>query len=483
MKTKTMTPEKLKKIQSKREKEIVKWEKEKSRPKKSYYFAYLVFIITLIYATDEIASQIGTLMETEIANDLFAKFGESSVGLLNILGIFVVPFQALGLLYRPLADRWGRKTFLIINTFGMSLALLVIFLSNNLFLYFVGACMVQFFIPHDMHVVYIMESSPTNHRGKVYSSIKFIANMSVMLVPLLRRLLMTEASEWRLVYFIPAIVGLITSFIALLTARETDSFIESRLRYLRMTDEERLAEQKNSQNSQGGLIPALKFAMKHKQLRWLYITSSLANLGFIGTINYQVIMSYGYAQNYVKEGLFTKLGEEVMNAVSVGPVTAALFMFPVGCAVSQVIMGFISDSKGRKAAAITTATNCLLAFIGFTVGSNMALNPYIVGFLCGAFVGSFYSTNDVIIMMIGESSPTNLRSSAMSAQFIVTAVGVAVSYVIGLPLITFIGNSVTGIVSFALLVPGFVAALITLISKTHDTKGVDMDTVTGCEWD
>ncbi|MBQ7044690.1 MAG: MFS transporter [Clostridia bacterium] len=483
MKTKTMTPEKLKKIQSKREKEIAKWEKEKSRPKKSYYFAYLVFIITLIYATDEIASQIGTLMETEIANDLFAKFGESSVGLLNILGIFVVPFQALGLLYRPLADRWGRKTFLIINTFGMSLALLVIFLSNNLFLYFVGACMVQFFIPHDMHVVYIMESSPTNHRGKVYSSIKFIANMSVMLVPLLRRLLMTEASEWRLVYFIPAVVGLITSFIALLTARETDSFIESRLRYLRMTDEERLAEQKNSQNSQGGLIPALKFAMKHKQLRWLYITSSLANLGFIGTINYQVIMSYGYAQNYVKEGLFAKLGEEVMNAVSVGPVTAALFMFPVGCAVSQVIMGFISDSKGRKAAAITTATNCLLAFIGFTVGSNMALNPYIVGFLCGAFVGSFYSTNDVIIMMIGESSPTNLRSSAMSAQFIVTAVGVAVSYVIGLPLITFIGNSVTGIVSFALLVPGFVAALITLISKTHDTKGIDMDTVTGCEWD
>ncbi|MBP3446841.1 MAG: MFS transporter [Clostridia bacterium] len=483
MKAKTMTPEKLKKIQSKREKEIAKWEKEKSRPKKSYYFAYLVFIITLIYATDEIASQIGTLMETEIANDLFAKFGESSVGLLNILGIFVVPFQALGLLYRPLADRWGRKTFLIINTFGMSLALLVIFLSNNLFLYFVGACMVQFFIPHDMHVVYIMESSPTKHRGKVYSSIKFIANMSVMLVPLLRRLLMTEASEWRLVYFIPAVVGLITSFIALLTARETDSFIESRLRYLRMTDEERLAEQKNSQNSQGGLIPALKFAMKHKQLRWLYITSSLANLGFIGTINYQVIMSYGYAQNYVKEGLFAKLGEEVMNAVSVGPVTAALFMFPVGCAVSQVIMGFISDSKGRKAAAITTATNCLLAFIGFTVGSNMALNPYIVGFLCGAFVGSFYSTNDVIIMMIGESSPTNLRSSAMSAQFIVTAVGVAVSYVIGLPLITFIGNSVTGIVSFALLVPGFVAALITLISKTHDTKGVDIDTVTGCEWD
>ena len=86
-------------------------------------------------------------------------------------------------------------------------------------------------------------------------------------------------------------------------------------------------------------------------------------------------------------------------------------------------------------------------------------------------------------MMIGESSPTNLRSSTMSAQFIVTAVGVAVSYIVSLPLITFLGNSVTGIVSFALLVPGFIMAFVSLLRKTNETKGVDMDTVTGTEWD
>ena len=128
-------------------------------------------------------------MKTEIANDLFSKFGESSVGLLDILSILVVPFQALGLLYRPLADKWGRKRFLIINTFGMSFAMFIVFLSGNLAVYFIGACMVQFFIPHDMHVVYIMESSPAKNRARIYSVIKFFANMSVMLVPLLRRLL------------------------------------------------------------------------------------------------------------------------------------------------------------------------------------------------------------------------------------------------------------------------------------------------------
>ncbi len=484
MKTKEVSAEKLLKQQKKREKEIAKWEKEKARPKKNYYFAYLVLIICIIYATDEIASQISTLMKTEIANDLFAKFGESSVGLLDILSILVVPFQALGLLYRPLADKWGRKKFLIINTFGMSFAMFVVFLSGNLVMYFIGACMIQFFIPHDMHVVYIMESSPAKNRARIYSVIKFFANMSVMLVPILRRLLMADSSQWRNVYLVPAIVGIVTSLIALMFAREPDTFIDSRLRYLKMSDEERQAQaaQKKAEDAQGGLIPALRFAMKHRQLKWLYITSAIANLGFIGTINYQVIMSYGYAENYFGKGLFESL-EAALESVSIGDVTTALFMFPVGCAVSQVIMGFICDSKGRKAAAVTTAFNGLLFFILFSVGSSIAFNPYVVGFCCGAFIGSYYSTNDVIIMMIGESSPTNLRSSTMSAQFIVTAVGVAVSYIVSLPLITVLGNSVTGIVSFALLVPGFIAALICLIRKTNETKGIDMDTVTGCEWD
>ncbi len=482
MKSQQLTPEKARKRLLRREKEILKWEKEKQKPRRNLYFVYLVLIIALIYATDEIASQIGTLMKTEIANDLFSKYGESSVGVLDILSMIVVPFQALGLLYRPLADKLGRKLFLVINTFGMSFAMLIIFLSDNLFLYFAGACLVQFFIPHDMHVVYIMESSPSKHRARIYSVIKFFANMSVMLIPFLRRLLMKEASEWRIIFFIPAVVGIITCLIALLFARETDTFIDSRLNYLRKTEEEIRAEKK-IENAQGGLIPALKFALKHKQLRWLYITSAFINLGFIATLNYQVILSYGYAQNFIRNGLFRILDEEVMNTVSTGPVTTALFMFPVGCAFAQVIMGFISDWKGRKTAAVVTAFNCLLSFILFTVGANLAWQPYIVGFLCGAFIGSYYTTNDVIIMMIGESSPTNLRSSTMSAQFIVTAIGVALSYAISLPLVTILGNTSMGTVCFCLLVPGFILSLFLLIRKTHETKGIDMDTVTGCEWD
>lgn len=478
MKVKQMTPEKLAKMQLRKEKEIAYWEKQKARPKSNTYFWYLVLIIALIYAVDEIASQIGTLMKTEIANDLFQS--ASSVTILNLLQVVAIPFQVLGLLYRPLADRFGRKTFLIINTFGMSLAMFVIFLSNNIPMYVLGACLIMFFIPHDMHVVFIMESSPAKRRAITYSVIKFFANMAVMLVPILRRMLMQNAGEWRNVYMIPAIVGIVVSLAALLCARETDAFIESRLRYLRMTEDE-LAEQealKKAENAQGGLIAALKFGMQHKQLRWVFICFALSGIGVIGSLDYQTIISYGYA-----ESIYGSVADEFLNLVSINEVTKALILFPIGSAVAQLIMGFVSDLKGRKAAAITVAANCLVCFVAFTLGAKTNFNPYAVGFLCGAFVGSYYSTNDVLIMMASESAPTNLRSSASSAQTVVGFVGYALAYIIYVPITMIFGNTSIATVALCLLVPSFVITLIALVKNTHDTRNVNMDTVTGTEWD
>ncbi len=458
--------------------ELQKWEREKARPKKKTYFAYLVFVITLIYATDEIASQLGMFMKTEIANDLIS--GPTSVVMLDVLAFIGIPFQAIGLLYRPLADKFGRKIFLIINTIGMSIALLVIFISKEVILYFVGACMIQFFVPHDMQVVYIMENAPQKHRAIFYSAIKFVANMSVMLIPLLRATLMESASQWREVYLIPAIIGLVVSFIAIFTSRETDSFIDRRIRRLKMTEEELAAEkaQKSVANSQGGLVTALMFGLKHKQLRWLYIAAAFLNLGFIGSTSFQTIMSYGYA-----ECRFGSSAEHIVEMVGLGPVTQALFLLPVGSAIAQVIMGFISDKKSRKTAAIITAANCLWAFVAFWLGAKYNWSPYLVGFLCGIFLGSYYSVNDVIIMMVSESAPTNLRSSAVSAEFVVAALGYGISYAAYFIFGSILGNPHIGTIAIALLVPGYIIGLLILIKKTHDTKNINLDTVTGTEWD
>ncbi len=476
--TKAIKPKSLKEQNDKRLKKLAYWEKQKAKPKGKTYFWYLVLIVALIYAVDEVASQINSLMQTEIANDLIDS--ESAVTLLSLLNIVAIPFNIVGILYRPLADRFGRKTFLIINTIGMSLALFVIFISRNIPMYFVGACMILFFVPHDMHVVYIMETAPSKIRAITYSIIKFFANIAVILVPYLKKELMSSASEWRTIYMIPAIIGLVVSFIALLCARETDAFIDSRIRYLKLTPEELQAEKdkKKSQASQGGLVDALKFGFSHKQLRWVFICFALAGVGVVGSLNYQAILSHGYALS-----VHGSNAKEFLDLVSLKEVAQATLLYPFGMALSQVIMGFISDKKGRKSAAITVATNCVVSYVIFFFGANMNLNPSIVGFFCGTFVGSYYSTNDVLIMMASESSPTNLRSSATSAQTVIGFIGYAIGFVTNMVLALIFGDGVIGTVALCLLVPSFVATLIALIKKTHDTKGIDLDKVTGTEWD
>ena len=251
-----------------------------------------------------------------------------------------------------------------------------------------------------------------------------------------------------------------------------------------MTDEERieLKKQKKAEAAQGGVGEALRFAFSHKQIKWLYITSAFVNVGLLLTMQYNVIMNYGYAEHFLKRGQYLTL-DEAVNAASVGVVTDALFFFTIGSALAQVLMGFICDGKGRKTAAISMASICVVSLLGFFFGSNLGWSPVVVGLLCGACVGSYYATNDILIMMIGESSPTNLRSSTISSQYFVTAAGVIVSYGVGLPLLTILGNSAAGWISLGLALPGFVVALICLCTKTHDTTGINMDTVTGCEWD
>ncbi len=462
-----------------KEKELSYWKKQQARPKSNFYFWYLVLIIALIYAVDEIASQIGSLMQTEIANDFFQS--DSAVTILGLLQVVAIPFQIIGIFYRPLADRFGRKTFLLINTFGMSVAMLTIFLSQNVFMYFFGACLIMFFIPHDMHVVYIMESAPASKRAITYSVVKFFANISVLLIPLLRSWLMETAGEWRKVYFIPAIVGVVVALIALICAREPDAFIDSRIRYLSMTEEEleKAKQAKSAEDSQGGVIDALKFGFKHKQLRWIFICFALAGIGVIGSLNYQAILTHGYAMSIHGSNV-----KEFLDIVSVNEVTKALVLYPIGMAVSQVIMGSISDKKGRKPAAITVAANCVISFLVFFLGSRFNyLTPEIIGFFCGAFVGSYYSTNDVLIMMASESAPTNLRSSTTAAQTVVGFAGYGVAFILNMILALIFGDGIIGTVALCLLVPSFVITLIALVKNTHDTRGIDLDTVTGCEWD
>ncbi|MBQ4206800.1 MAG: MFS transporter, partial [Clostridia bacterium] len=215
MSAKALSPERQRKAALKKQREIAKWEREKARPKRRTYLIYMIFLICMVYITDEIASQICVQMKTEIAGTLFARFGEKSLSTLGSLELLSYPCIAISLFYKTLSDRYGRRLFLVVNTFGMALGMTLIFLSGNIPLYIIGYCVISFFVPHDMQVVYIMETAPARHRAKIYSLVRAVATLGAMLIPLLRRIFLQDQTQWRMVFLVPAVFGLVTSFLAL----------------------------------------------------------------------------------------------------------------------------------------------------------------------------------------------------------------------------------------------------------------------------
>ena len=95
----------------------------------------------------------------------------------------------------------------------------------------IGGTLMGFMVSHDMQAVYILECSNEKYRARNYSLVKSIAILGTLLIPLLRETLMQNiSSKWHLVYLVPALIGFALSFIALLCAKETNTFLVNRIK-------------------------------------------------------------------------------------------------------------------------------------------------------------------------------------------------------------------------------------------------------------
>lgn len=467
------------------QREIARLKREKAKPKGPGYLLYFIFIIAVVYVADEIASQIGNQMQTVVASQLFAPLvgDEVAVSRMGIVSMIAGCSIGVSYMYKPLADRYGRKPFLFINTLGMGLGMLIIGAATNIPVYAVGAFVVQFFIPHDMQQVYIYESVPAEKRAKIYSIIKAVVTLALLLIPVLRNAFLTDTdfSQWRMVYLVPAFIAIIISFFALLFVRESDAFVDSRLRQLKMTDEEKAEAKakKQDQESRGGLIKAFKFCFTHKQIRWMFLAGGFIQFGMLATQYYETIMTFGYAQQFVNAGM--AMEEAKMQAT--GFVTQALMLFSVGSALFQLFPGFIADKWGRKIACIVMCASTVVTFLVFYIGSNLAWNPYLVGICCGACVGSYWAAGDMVGLICSESAPTNLRASVMAVQPVVNGMIYMLAGNLVMILGNILGDAAIGTTCLLVAVPGMALGLFIMMLKVKETKGVDMGSIRGDEFE
>ena len=456
------------------QRELVRLNREAQRKKGVAYLIFAMIVLTVIYIVDEITSNVNTAMQPYALFDLFGitsrnvaspeyKNAINTVAPWSVasnLFLIVTPF------YKSLSDRFGRRLFLMINTIGMGVGMLIVMTSHSVVQYILGMLFMMFFTPNDMQVLYIMETAPKSKRATLSFVAKGIALISVSLIGVLSRIFLNEnvPSSWRLVYLIPVVVAVAVGGLSFFLMRETPVFVEQRRGFLSLTPQERqikAAEDKKSGTAeQGGVFRAIKFIFKTPQLRWIFIAGFL----FFATTFYT-----SYYATVLEGAMATEL------------VAVALIIYPLVNGVVTITSGFFSDRLGRKKACVILGGLALVGLLLFVLSCRLHWGPVAAGIAYGCSIGGLWSMSDTLILtMPAESSPSGMRASVMGTISVMIGAGMFIGQALFIVLQNFVSMD---LLFLCICVPFMAVSLLVLMTRVKETRGVDLDAVTAETFD
>lgn len=452
------------------QKQLAKLQKVKAKGSSAFYFALILGFIALINIIDEVTSNLSVTVQSSFITEFFVNqpfFGknytyEEGLSLHTAVSVFSYVFGVITPFYKSLADKFGRKPLFAMSTLGMSIGLLITYFSPNYIVFLIGSAFISFFMGHDMQIIYIIEEAPDKLRARLYSILKALGILGVVFVPTLRALLMgDDATKWRRIFLVPAIVGVIACLLVIFFARDTRVFINERIAYLSRPYDERqeekriLKEKKKTDKNKTGVFNAVKVIFSNKDTKALMLSHIIFDTGIAAIALY-------YESSMHIAGMSTM------------DITKALFVQPIVYAVLTFISGFIADRFGRKTTIISASVLCLSGFVFFTLGINNLWNPYLIGALCGLYQGCYWIGRDYMNVMMTEKMPTEIRASAVGAEGLLVCIGMAVGYLL---MIVGINFAPVWVMCLAVSIPVVTLATILFAANVKETKGANLDLV------
>lgn len=456
------------KILKSEKRELERFRKVQSRSSGSGYFLVLLVLIAIVNILDEVTSNLTVTVQSSFVTEFFVnnpfmgKYYTYEDGLAFHSGIGVFTY-VLGLFtpfYKALADKWGRKPLFVLSTFGMALGLLVIHLSSSYIMFLVGFAIISFFMGHDIQIIYILEEAPDKHRAKIYSFLKSFGILGVILIPTLRDMLMgNDATKWREIFLVPALIGFAAVVLVMLFAKDTKVFINERIGYLSRPYEERQAEkalkkqQKQAQRNQSGVFNGVKYIFANPDTKMLIISHIIFDAAMPAIALY-------FESSMHRAGMSTS------------EITKALFMVPVIYASITFLSGFIADKAGRKTTVTLFSVTCVTGYILFVAGILNGWNPYLIGSFAGLYQGSYWIGRDYMNVMMTEKVPTDIRASVVGAEGLLVIIGLVVGYAS-----IIIGMMIMPIwwACLAISIPAVSVAAVMFALKVKETKGANLD--------
>jgi MFS family permease len=457
-----MVAAKIEQNKQREAKELHKWQ----NVKKVYagYLFVMLALMCIVRALDEFASNIGTNIQSWLVNEfIVTPTGVSYAEGLStwvLISTAMLIFTIMAVFYLALSDRFGRKRILIISVFGMSVGMLICNNAHSLPMFLAGSAMITFFVATDVHGIFVMEIAPADKRATYIQLTAVFGQVGIFLVALSRTFFtIDEILNWRMLYFIPGIIALVTGIILIFTAHETEVFKKKRIEFLSKPLETRLAEaeaakkEKQANADKQGIIAALKYIFTHKQTKG-NILATIPQL-------FAVLAFTGYIESIM-----------TTNNMTTSDVNRALLMVPILAACVSIMTGLLSDKIGRRPTAIITSIMAFSAFIGFVFSAKNGLNPYWIGVIYGLGNGAFYRYGDTLGLQRLESVPTNIRAAVASAFGLIATVIVLISGIV-LGILISIYDLGTLCMIWGSIAVGLSAVLNFLLTK--ETKGIDLN--------
>ena len=447
---------------------------ENANKSKIGYFIVLFVILTAIYVVDEISSNITTTMQPYVILDLFKIPGgsvlsdeyASAVGIFTAISMVSYVFMLIAPFYKALADKFGRKPFLILNTLLMGVGMLICMIAPNYIIYIIGALVITFVKSNDMQVMYIIETAPDEHRAKLCNLTKAIGLFSVALIGVFRQMFYNEddLGSWRMVFSIPAILGIVVALVAIPIVRETPVFVKKKAdKEAGFVPEEVEADsvenKDNNDKSRGGVINAFKYIFKDREVRRIMIAAMAFALVTGITSYYSTVLEASESN-----GLITD------NMISI-----VLVVFPIVNGIFTLICGFLSDAFGRKKACFIFSAVAMVGLILFVAGTWFGWNEVVIGLGWGMFIGTLWSITDTLVLVMpSEATPTDMRASVLGVMSLLLSVGMALSIIVFTVAMNVFGTGMLGIVALCICIPLTIVACI-FLSRVKETKGNDLN--------
>ena len=456
-------------LRQKEERELVRLRRESARPRGAYYLLFVMVVLTVVYVVDEITSNVNAAMQPYVLFDLFHITSRdvndpAYAGAINTVAPWQVAsnlFLIISPFYKALSDKYGRRLFLMINTVGMGVGMLIVMTSQSVVQYILGMLAMMFFTPNDMQVLYIMETAPKERRATYSFVAKGVALISVSLIGVLSRVFLREddAASWRMVYLIPVIVAVVIGFISYFLLRETPVFVEQRLSLLALTPEQRRERAREDARrgtaEEGGVIRALKFIFVTPQLRWILIAGFLFFAPTFYTSYYATVLE---------------------GAMSTDMVGTALIVYPFFNGAVTIASGFFSDRMGRRKVCVLLGSLALVGLLLFVLACRQNWGPVAAGLCYGVSIGGLWSMSDTIILtMPAESTPSGMRSSVMGTISVLIGSGMFVGQALFIVCQNFLPMDLLFLI---IGLPFMALSLLVLLTKVKETRDVDLDSIT-----